>query len=289
MNVTKLFLFIFLASFTGVVQAQKKAEVQTVVAAEESFNKLVAKKGIKEGFLAVADPQGIVFKPDAVNITEFYSKIAKQPGTLTWTPKFARISSAGDLAFTAGPYIYQNGGTDDDKVYGHYVSIWHADADNKLKLLIDLGIQHPEPEQSELTDFKDPDAAKGTSTSKDPFHGKSIIISTDRTLNHTLEISAMATYKEFFSPEGRLYFPGFQPIVGIDKAMKFVNNEALSFTAETINGGRSLSSDLAYTYGRARIKKGNVVSNYNYVRIWEPDANHRWNIILEIFSAIENE
>ena len=89
MNITKLSLFVLITSFTIAAQAQKKAEVQTVITAEENFNKLVAKKGIKEGFLAVADPQGIVFKPDAVNMTEFYSKIAKQPGTLTWTPKFA--------------------------------------------------------------------------------------------------------------------------------------------------------------------------------------------------------
>jgi hypothetical protein len=275
-------------SFHGLTFAQKTtAVVSKVVDAEENFNKLVAHKGIKDAFLSVADPEGIVFKPEVIKITDFYSSIDKQPGTLSWTPKFARISANGDLAFTAGPYTYQNGKNDDDKVFGDYVSVWRTDPDNKLKLLIDLGIQHPEPEQEETTDFKDPDPTKQTAPSKDPFNGRSIIIGTDKIFNHELTVSALATYKEFLSPEGRYYFPGFDPIMGPDKIMKFIDNEGISISAETINVGRSTSNDLAYSYGRARIKKGEIVSNYNYVRIWEIDKNHKWNVLLEVFSAVE--
>jgi hypothetical protein len=282
---------LILFGYTNFAKAQEaapaNAQVSTVVSAEESFNKLVARKGIKEGFLAVAHPEGIVFKPDAVLISDFYGKIDKQPGTLSWKPKFARMSANGDLAFTAGPYVYQNGKTDDDKIYGEYVSVWKTDAENKLKLLIDLGIQHPESDQEELTDFKDPDPAKKTAPSKDPFNGKSLIVATDKTLNHSLEISTLAGYKEFMSPEGRYYFPGFDPIAGTDKILKFIDNEGISITAATVNAGRSSSNDLAYSYGTARIKKGNIVSSYNYVRIWEIDKSHKWNILLEVFSAVE--
>lgn len=286
----KIFLAVALfVGYTTAVFAQTQvAKVNTVVQAEEDFNKQVAKKGIKDAFLSVTDPEGIVFKPLAVKIVDFYGKIDKQPGTLQWQPKFARISTNGDLAFTAGPYVYHNGKKDDDKVYGHYVSLWRADADNKLRLLIDLGIQHPEPESEETTDFKEPTGTKKVSFNKDPFSGKTLIINTDKTLNVMFSKSALASYKEFLSPEARYYFPGFEPITGSDKIMKFVNNQGISITAETVNGGRSASNDLAYTYGKARIKKGNIVSNYNYVRIWEIDATHKWNIILEVFSAIEN-
>jgi hypothetical protein len=265
------------------------ADVTTVVDAEKGFNKLVEKKGIKGGFLAVADPEGIVFKPDAVKITDFYNNIDKQAGTLVSHPNFARISANGDLAFTAGPYIYQNGNNDTDKVFGDYVSIWRADADNKLKLLINLGIQHPEAEQEALTDFKSSDSVKHTALSKDPFAGKKIIMATDNLFNHSLSISTLAAYKEFLSPEGRYYFPGFEPLTGQDKIMKFIDNEAISITAETTNAGRATSNDLAYSYGKARIKKGNIVSNFNYVRVWEIDASHKWDILLEVFSAVENE
>ncbi|MDB5031875.1 hypothetical protein [Mucilaginibacter sp.] len=286
----KLLAVIAFISYAAIAVAQGgPAQVSKVVEAEDSFNKLVARKGIKEGFLAVTDPEGIVFKPRPIKITDFYSNIEKQPGTLQWQPKFARISFNGDLAFTAGPYIYQNGKTDDDKVYGDYVSIWRADAENKLKLLIDLGIQHPEAEQETPADFKEPDATKKVTLNKDPFGGKNIILLTDKYFNNSLPISTLAAYKEYLSPEGRYYFPGFEPMTGTDKILKFLGNEAITITAETISAGRSTSNDLAYSYGRARIKKGNIVSDYNYARIWEVDnASHKWNILLEVFSAIEN-
>lgn len=278
-------LFILFSCF-AFAQKTSIAKVQTVVNAEESFNKAVARKGIKEAFLSVADPEGIVFKPNAQKITDFYGAIDKQPGSLSWKPKFARISASGDLAFTAGPYVYQNGKTDDDKVYGDYVSVWRADGDGNLKLLLDLGIQHPEPEAEVNTDFKEPDTAK-SKPSKDPFGGKMIITETDKMFNHTLTISTLGTYKEFLSPEGRYYFPGFEPMTGVDKVLKFLDNEAISITAENVNAGRSISNDLAYSYGTARIKKGNIVSSYNYVRIWEIDNQHKWNVLLEVFSAVE--
>ncbi|MEO6151191.1 MAG: hypothetical protein ABIN95_02655 [Mucilaginibacter sp.] len=273
------------------VFAQKPAlaEVKTVLSAEENFNKSVAKKGIKDAFLSVADIEGIVFKPNAVKIIDFYSNITKQPGNLSWEPKFARISANGDLAFTAGPYIYHSGNKEDDKVYGQYVSVWRADADNKLKLLLDLGIQHPEPEHEIITDFKEPDSAKLSMPSKDPFSGKNLILLTDKSFNQALTRSVIGSYKEFLSPEGRYYFPGFEPMTGQDQVMRFVENQSLDITAITINAGRAASNDLAYSYGTARIKKGDIVSNFNYVRIWEIDKTFKWNMLLEIYSAVENE
>ena len=275
-------------TWSAFAQTPTPVEVSKVVKAEEDFNKVVERKGIKGGFLSVADFEGIVFKPNAVKITEFYSTIDKQPGKLTSTPKLARISANGDLGFTAGPYVYQNGKTEDDKVFGDYVSVWRLDTENKFKLLINLGIQHPEAEQETPTDFKEPDLSKQKAASKDPFNGKNVILATDKMLNRSLSMSSLAAYKEFLSPEGHYYFPGFEPMTGADKILKFLDNEGVSISAETVNGGRSSSNDLAYSYGTARIKKGNIVNNYNYVRIWEIDANHKWNVLLEIFSTVEN-
>jgi hypothetical protein len=275
-------------TWSAFAQTPTPVEVSKVVKAEEDFNKVVERKGIKGGFLSVADFEGIVFKPNVVKITEFYSTIDKQPGKLTSTPKLARISANGDLGFTAGPYVYQNGKTDDDKVFGDYVSVWRLDTENKFKLLINLGIQHPEAEQETPTDFKEPDLSKQKAASKDPFNGKNVILATDKMLNRSLSMSSLAAYKEFLSPEGHYYFPGFEPMTGADKILKFLDNEGVSISAETVNGGRSSSNDLAYSYGTARIKKGNIVNNYNYVRIWEIDATHKWNVLLEIFSTVEN-
>ena len=80
MKRTILFLTI-LISLNKLIFAQgTPADVSKVVDAEKNFNTLVEQKGIKGGFLEVADPDGIVFKPDIVKITDFYNNIAKQPG-----------------------------------------------------------------------------------------------------------------------------------------------------------------------------------------------------------------
>ena len=47
--------------------AQKTAaDVNKVVEVEKSFDRLVERKGIKDAFLEVADPEGIVFKPHVI-------------------------------------------------------------------------------------------------------------------------------------------------------------------------------------------------------------------------------
>ncbi len=157
-----------------------------------------------------------------------------------------------------------------------------------MKLLIDLGIQHPEPEKEQTTDFKSPDASQKVLVTKDIFNAKKLITNTDATFNHSLSVYTLGAYKEFLSNEGRFYFPGFEPMSGQDQILRFVESEGISISAETVNVGRSTSGDLAYTYGRARIKKGTIVFNANYVRIWEQDKNHKWNILLEVFSSVEN-
>lgn len=276
--------------YSGIALAQKPQSVATtdeVIKAEESFNKQVERNGIKDAFLNVADQEGIVFRPQPVRIVDFYGNIDKQPGRLSWKPNFARIAANGDLAFSAGPYVYQNGNNDTDKVFGDYVSIWRTDDNGKLKLLMDLGVQHPEPTQTPVSDFTEPDPAKLSAPSKDPFQGKNIILATDKAFNHSLTISSLASYKEFLSPEGRYYFPGVEPMVGQDRVMRFIDNEGISINATTINAGRSASNDLAYSYGSASIKQGTVTNNYYYVRIWEMDKNHKWDILLEVFSAVE--
>ena len=262
--------------------------LKAVIDAEGAFNKLVAKKGIKDAFLAVTDDEAIVFRPQAVNAKAFYTSIEKQPGLLTWEPKFARISANGDLAFTAGPYTYQNNKTDTDKVFGHYVSIWRADSEKKLKILFDLGVQHPESETEEATDFKEPDASKVAPPSTDPFSNKKLILTTDKVFNSTLNLSTLASYKEFLSPQGHYYFPGYEPIVGQDSVLRFIKSEGISINAVTTSAGRAASNDLAYTYGTAKITKGNLTADYNYVRIWELEPGDKWNILLEVFAAIEN-
>lgn len=271
--------------FTQLAEAQKTAQIKTVLEAEKDYNKAVSQKGIRDGSLSVLDPEAIIFKPEPVSAKTFYTGSEKIAGKLTVTPSIARISANGDLAFTAGSYTIKN--NTDDIDYGEYLSIWRTDLYGKLKLLFNIDMQHPETKETQNVDFKDPVAAATRIISKDPFNGRNIIITTDKLFNTSLNFSSIPAYKEFLTLDSRYFFPGFEPIVGQDKILQFVGNQAISIEALNTGAGRAISSDLAYSYGKAKIKKGEITNNYNYIRIWEPDKAHKWNILAEIFSPIE--
>ncbi len=271
--------------FTQLAEAQKTAQTKTVLEAEKDYNKAVSQKGIRDGSLAVLDPEAIIFKPEPVSAKTFYTNSEKTAGKLTVTPSIARISANGDIAFTAGSYTIKNGTDDID--YGEYLSIWRADLYGKLKLLFNIDMQHPETKETQNVDFKDPVVAATRIINKDPFNGRNIIITTDKLFNTSLNFSSIPAYKEFLTLDGRYFFPGFEPVVGQDKILQFVGNQAISIEALNTGAGRAISSDLAYSYGKAKIKKGEITNNYNYIRIWEPDKAHKWNILVEMFSPIE--
>lgn len=278
--------FVAFLCLNTIAFAQKTAQVKDVLDAEKDFDHVVTQKGISEGFLTEIQPDAIVFKPEPVSAKTYYTDKGKIPGKLTVTPKMARISANGDLAFTAGSYSIKDNGTDYPE-YGQYLSIWKTDLYGRLKLAFHMDMQHPEPKENQIVDFKDPSSAATHIASKDPFSGRNIIITTDKLFNTSLNFSSMSAYKEFLSLDGRFLFPGFEPVIGQDKILQFINNQAISIEALNTGAGRSLSGDLAYSYGKAKIKKGGITNNYNYIRIWEPDKSHKWNIIAEIFSSVE--
>ncbi|MGI4749358.1 MAG: hypothetical protein ACRYFB_01890 [Janthinobacterium lividum] len=273
--------------FGQLAKAQRTAQNKTVLEAEKDYNKAVSQKGIREGSLSMMDADAMVFKPEPVLAKTYYDGKEKIAGKLTVTPSMARISANGDLAFTAGSYVIKN--NTDDADYGEYLSIWRADLSGKLKIIFNIDMQHPEIKETPIVDFKEPAVAASHVINKDPFTGRNIIITTDKLFNSSLNFSTISAYKEFLTLDGRYFFPGFEPVIGQDKILQFIGNQAISIEALNTGAGRAASSDLAYSYGKATIKKGEITNKYNYIRIWEPDNAHKWNILAEIFSPIDEK
>lgn len=279
--------FIFFIFINNIAFAQKTAQVKEVLNIEKDYNKVLGQKGIRNGTLSMIEPDAIVFKPEAVSAKTYFTNNENLTGKQTTVPKIARISASGDLAFSAGTYTLKETNADDNE-YGEYLSIWRTDLYGQLKLLFNIDMQHPESDKEQIVDFKDPTIAAKRAKNEDPFNGKSIILTTDKIFNSSFTISSVSAYKEFLNLDARYYFPGFEPIIGQDKILQFISNQAISIEALNTGAGRSISGDLAYSYGKAKIKKGSMTNNYNYIRMWEPDKKtHKWNILVEIFSPIE--
>lgn len=277
-----LFSAILIICVTSTSFAQRGMKVKTVLASEEEFGNYVKREGINKGFIRVSGDDALIFKPGPVSAKEYYTSKPADPGKLTWKAAFARISRNGDLAFTTGPYEYTD--ANGEKQTGDYLSIWKEDAGKKLKLFMDVGIAHSPTDKPVIQDFRDPVGAPLKFDTTDPFSGKSMILANDKTYNSALAINVPAAFKEFYSAQGRLLFPTYAPISGEADLNFFLRKNNIVVKGEPISAGRAASNDLAYSYGKATVRYNKEVQNFYYVRVWEIDEKHRWNVIAEVYT-----
>jgi hypothetical protein len=279
------FFFLILLSWKHNFGQQSNGRVNSLIAAENYFAAYTKDKGIREAFLKVSDESTILFKPSPLKAKEFFDKKSSiDRGKLDWTPVFAKISKSGDWGFTTGPYSY---GTNisETTIYGQYLSVWQTNSKGVWKLALDLGMTHPKPLNEPNLNFVDPKNFRFFRQIAEARlkQREELILTTDKLFSNTLLDNQRLAYNTFFAEEGRLLFPGYEPIVGKTKINNFLSRQQIIVETMPAVANRALGSDLAYTYGKAQITRNNVVSQFNYVRVWESQEGFTWNILLEIY------
>jgi hypothetical protein len=279
------FFFLILLSWKHNFGQQSNGRVNSLIAAENYFAAYTKDKGIREAFLKVSDESTILFKPSPIKAKEFFDKKSSiDRGKLDWTPVFAKISKSGDWGFTTGPYSY---GTNisETTIYGQYLSVWQTNSKGVWKLALDLGMTHPKPLNEPNLNFVDPKNFRFFRQIAEARlkQREELILTTDKLFSNTLLDNQRLAYNTFFAEEGRLLFPGYEPIVGKTKINNFLSRQQIIVETMPAVANRALGSDLAYTYGKAQITRNNVVSQFNYVRVWESQEGFTWNILLEIY------
>src|SRR5687768_7313068 len=85
--------------------------LQSLVDAERAFARASEEKGTREAFLAVIADDGILFRPAAVNgkkwLLDHPAPASPKRSSLSWQPRFADISAAGDMGYTTGPWEFR--------------------------------------------------------------------------------------------------------------------------------------------------------------------------------------
>ena len=282
------FSLLLISPLSSLMAQLSNGQVSSLVAAENYFAGLAKEKGIDRAFLAVSDDETIVFRPEPVKAVDFFKKRNEAEGELSWQPTFAKISRSGDWGFTTGPFEYKIG---DKSSYGDYVSVWKANHKGVWKLALDLGINHPKPaKESNLffADSKNPRFFRQRSAVRRK-QREEMILTSDRLFSKTLSKYNNLAYNVFLADESRLLFPGYEPIIGKRNITDFLRLQELEVNTEVTAADRAAGSDFAYSYGKASIKQKGRVNQYHYVRIWEVQDGHKWNVILEIFSPAEAE
>jgi hypothetical protein len=266
--------------------AQGIDKVGQLISAENFFAALAKERGIKKAFLAVSDDHSLIFRPGPVKVKDFYKDKPDSSGYLTWEPTFARVAKSGDWGFTTGPFVYTPYHGSKMIFYGDYVSIWKKNTKGVWKLALDLSVDHKKPAIKPKLVFSNPknDVYVKQKSNTRLQQREDIVFSSDKLLSTILKADNLIAQTEFLAPECRLLFPDFEPIIGKSKITDFWRRQGFSMTSQPIKADRSLSGELAYTYGDAEIVQKGVKKKYNYVRIWEVQPGYVWNIILEIYT-----
>ncbi|MDQ7948583.1 MAG: nuclear transport factor 2 family protein [Pedobacter sp.] len=280
-----LYTFLITASSLTAFGQKSDGTTKSLVNAEKAFAADAAKNGVNAAFIRYFADDGLVFRPNPVNAKKFYAT-APDTKALSWTPSLARVSRSGDLGFTSGSYVF-NGAR---KGYGHYLSVWRV-KDGVWQTILDLGAETNKPLKETANSFVEPKDHYSPKFAKEKElkASREIINSTEKTLNTTLKTYGASAFAGFLNKDAQLMFPGTDLIVGKENIQAFNNRMIDKINLKTTGFDKALGADLAYTYGVATIdyRSTELRESFNYVFIWERQADGNWNIMAQIFTLAE--
>src|SRR5688500_17289698 len=135
-----------------------------LVDAENTFIATAAERGPKAAFLDFLTPDSILFRPQAVNGREYWTKHTDRAAeSLVRKTIFADISSNGLLGYTTGNWrLLPKGKSESGASYGQYVTIWERKPDGRYRATLDIAINH------DKLPFSATDSVGRVETSRDP-------------------------------------------------------------------------------------------------------------------------
>lgn len=281
----KIFLTILAATIGFGAYAQKSdGSAKSLEKADLAFSDYALKNGTNAAFNKFAAADAIVFRPNPVNARKFYGT-SPDLKSLSWAPNYTRISRSGDWGVTIGNFMLDG----EQKSYGQYVSVWRG-SDGNWELILDLGTETNKPlrkEKSVVVEPKDKFSPR-FATAKELKTSREIIYTTEKTLNTTLKSYGANAFSGFLNSDARLFFPGTEPVIGKESIQAFNNRMIDKISLKTTAADKALGGELAYTYGVATIDyKTDLRESFNYLFIWERQADFSWNILAQIFTLAD--
>jgi ketosteroid isomerase-like protein len=249
-----------------------------LVRAETDYAKLALEKGFRAASMHVFADDGIMFAPGPVNGKKYWEKQTEEP-LLIWRPVFATIARTGELGYTTGPWELKKARTDEKaQAFGQYVTIWKKGADGAWKVVIDVGIEHPQPMEppGEVETFLPEFHIFQPESVREKFEN------TERTFAELLSADAGAAVMAKASDDVRILRRGVFPAIGKMAAHLMLSSDHGKTKRIRAGGGMSGSNDLAYSYGEYSTERTNVTEQGIYLSIWQLDLNSDWKLVLDL-------
>jgi ketosteroid isomerase-like protein len=274
-------LILLLAASLRAEEPGSMAALRSVVESERAFAKTSVERGIRASFLQFFADDAVVFTPAPTNGKKFYAKYDDKGRRLSWQPIFATISYAGDVGFTTGPWEMKKSATDETPIaFGDFVSIWKKQRDNSWKVVVDLGIDHPQPSAppGEVQLLPPNETLRGI----DIELARRNLEKAEKTLADALAVDAGAAITDFADDAIHVYRENSFPGVGKDAAKLMLGSDHGKVTRKTTGGGVSSSGDFAYRYGSYSAERANVKESGYFLAIWKLDSSRAWKIIGDV-------
>lgn len=258
--------------------------VDSLVEAERAFAADAAERGIPTAFLAVLADDAVVFTPDAVPGRERYEAMPDGLARLSWEPRVAEASIAGDLGFTTGPFTFR-ASPEEPPLHGHYLSVWHrADGQGPWRLITDIGTPH-DPVDPEPFSFRDARGSRGRGAAEG---GAESLVDADAP-PVTLDLDPIEVCRASAAPDYRFLYPDRPPAIGVAPACA-ARSDLLASTRAVGRAGRvSVTGDLGFTRGVLRdASLPGDPETHVYVRVWRhrPDG---WQRVAEVVLPLPPE
>jgi ketosteroid isomerase-like protein len=276
-------LLIFSSVISG-AQEISDANLQAMLDTERDFALMAKEKNTRDAFLTFLSEHSITFgKEIRVGLKHFESQIPNS-SLLSWQPEFGDIAASGDLGYDFGPWKLYTERTPEARpaAYGHFISVWSKNHDGKWRVMLDIGVSHPEyPDSIKIkTSINPPRKVK-----KGDFHSVTEI---EEEFIQNYSSDGNKAYDNVHSEELKLFRTGKLPIMSAPEIEEYFKAQTSDIDFVIVGGAISKSKDMAYVYGTATIKdsKDGHISEQNgfYLRIWKKEDGRHWKIVLDVLS-----
>jgi ketosteroid isomerase-like protein len=263
---------------------------RAMVESERKFYQTGQEKGTRAAFLAFLANDAIVFRPGPVNGQESWGKRPENGFDLIWEPTFAAIARSADFGYTTGPAKWRANKKEEKFLgYGQFVSIWKKQKDGSWKVMLDCGIENPEPTgKPEALHMSIPEEGQEVK----------IVESRRKTLplqeSHQKFVDAAKTNSAdaalgVAAEEIRVYRDGSFPAVGKSAAAELLNAKAGKMSFQQLGGDMSRSTDLAYSYGKYSLSRDGNTEAGHFFQVWQTDTVGEWKLAVDWQQALPKE
>jgi hypothetical protein len=262
---------------TGLPLVAQTSPLEPVWRAELSFARMAGEKGIRAAFLSWLTEDASVYTPRRTTANESYGPEPGDPGHLAWYPEDMGIAASGEWAWSFGPWTYAAKKGEAPLAQGHFLSMWHRQADGQWKVESDIGVPHAPPE-SAIKPFVVPDVVPAASTGKPEVPDATAAI-------HKKEAALAAVWAEkgglalwpLLAKGARVLRPKSPPLSG-EGARKALALDSPGSTWEAARIRVARSGDLAWTCGETgRDEQGRRAS---FFHLWTLESGE-WKVLFD--------